>query len=162
MLTMQRLKELLRYNPFDGHFVWIQINPSAKRIKIGDRAGKLLYRGYTMIGIDGRQYLAHRLAWMYMKGDWPKYHIDHINLDKSDNRWENIREATKSQNGANRRSMKNNSTGRKGLQFRDGKWSARITIKGKLLYLGRFDTPEEATEAYRAASIKYFGEFARV
>jgi hypothetical protein len=80
------LRELLSYDPKTGMFTW-RIR-SARRVHIGDVAGGVNGRGYLTIRVDGRQYLAHRLAFLHMTGSWPKKeHIDHINMDRADNRW---------------------------------------------------------------------------
>lgn len=96
-----------------------------------------------------------------MTGEWPADMIDHKNRDRTDNRWENLREATRSQNNANRRASSTH--GFKGATFnrRQGRWMAQTKVNGKRVYLGYYDTPEEAHAAYVAAAERYFGEFAR-
>jgi len=123
-------------------------------------AGSLNGVGYIDIGIDGKIYRASRLAWLYMTGEWPQKTVDHENLLKIDNRWENLREAGASKNGANRRKLKNNTSGFKGVAVNRGKWSASIRVGYKSIWLGRHDTPEEAHAAYMAAAKEHFGEFA--
>jgi len=99
-----------------------------------------------------------------MTGAWPKHQIDHHNLDKADNRWRNLREATRSQNQANRRAHSNSRSGIKGvyLEGRSGRWRAQVQHKGRTHNLGRFDTAEEARAAYATAAAATFGEYARI
>jgi hypothetical protein len=113
--------------------------------------------GYIDIGIDGKSYLAHSLAWLYVTGQWRR-EIDHKNTRRADNRWRNLRPATRSLNRANSRIAKNNTSGLKGVRlYRSGKFQARI---GQT-HLGYFDTAIEAGTAYITAAKKHFGEFAR-
>jgi hypothetical protein len=120
--------------------------------------------GYWGIGIEGRSYAAHRLAWLYVTGEWPKDQIDHINCTRADNRFSNLREATNAENSKNSKISKNNTSGFKGVSWdqRNKKFIASIGVGGKLLYLGRFRDPRAASQAYREAAEKHHGEFARV
>jgi hypothetical protein len=120
--------------------------------------------GYRHICIDGCTYKAHRLAYLYMTGEWPKDQIDHINMDKNDNRWGNLRAATRSQNMANTRARTDNISGFKGVVWmkRQHEWAARIGVNGKQIHLGYFDKPHVAYAAVCVASRKHFGDFARV
>ena len=115
-----------------------------------------------LIKINGRMYMGHRLAWLFVNGGWPENHIDHINEIKNDNRISNLREATSSQNQRNRGAQKNNTSGFKGVSFfkRNGKWKSTICVNSNKKHLGYFDNPEEAHQAYCKASDKYHGEFA--
>lgn len=155
-LTQEKLKELLNYDPCTGEFVWVSAN-GTRVDQIGKIAGNKNHAGYIRITIGQKSYMAHRLAWLYMNGSHPEHHIDHINLLKSDNRWSNLRAATKSENGANSRPR--SASGLKGAY-----WSKQInrwysSIRGR--YLGTFDTPEDANEAYMKAAEQEFGQFAR-
>ena len=160
-VTHERLRELLDYDPETGVFTW-----KANRIRVrpGERAGRVLPDGYIAIGVDGRRYQAHRLAWLYMTGKWPEGMIDHINLDRQDNRWENLRLATNIQNQANTALRSNNTSGFKGVSWHrlEKKWTANIRRAGKKVWLGYYDTPESAHEAYVMAASDHHGEFARV
>ena len=119
--------------------------------------------GYVSIRLNGKRYAGHRLAWLYMTGKWPKTPLDHINAISSDNRWENLREADGSQNQANKRLSRQNTSGFKGVSWREdgAKWVAQIRVRGRCIYLGRFNTPEQAHAAYVAAAIEHWGAFAR-
>jgi hypothetical protein len=159
MLTQQRLKEVLRYDPATGEWTWI--NPNSNRVKAGDAAGTYTH-GYRKITVDGKRYYAHRLAWLYMTGSWPGECIDHRDVAPAKNAWTNIREATRQQNQANKPRQINNTSGYKGVsKYKRGKWRAVIHVSGKQLYLGEYDTPQEAHSAYVAAARRYFGQFAR-
>ena len=103
------------------------------------------------------------VAWLYMTGRWCRPEIDHRDGDATNNRWANLRRASRSQNAAKRGRPRNNSSGFKGVSLcESGKWRAKIRKGGRCLYLGRFATPQEAHAAYAAAARKLFGEFARV
>lgn len=120
-----------------------------------------------MISVDYQIYRGHLLAWLYMAGEWPKSFIDHKDLNKHNNAWDNLREATKSQNMANVGLIKSNKSGLKGVsRYRAGEaygksWQASIGKDGKSKHLGHFATKEEAHAAYVAAAQNIFGEFAR-
>lgn len=163
MITQIRIKQLLNYNPSTGIFTWISKGHPRCNIKIGAIAGSRRRDGYVAIRIDKRPYLAHRLAWLYMTGEWPKSLIDHKNLDCSDNRLENLRASTFSQNGFNRKANKNNLIGLKGVcrERRTLAFYAQISIKGKRIHLGTFDCPAAAHLSYVVAADKFHGEFAR-
>jgi HNH endonuclease/AP2 domain len=150
-LTHARLKEVLSYDAETGVFT-----------RAGRVSGTLHRLGYRQIGIDGKIYLAHRLAWFFVNGEWPSGDIDHANLDKDDNRIANLREVTKSENQHNRTKQANNSTGFKGVWKKRNRYSADIWAGGKKVRLGTFATPEEAHEAYKRAAANLHGTFARV
>jgi len=113
--------------------------------------------GYTQITVDYRNYTAHRLAWLWMTGAWPKIDIDHRNGVRCDTRWSNLREATRSQNGQNRKAKGN----WKGVSFVRGLYVAQLKFRGKNTVLGRFTCPAAANFSYTVAASKLFGEFAR-
>lgn len=149
-LTQERLKELLHYDPATGVFTW---RVSAGGVKAGSVAGSLYSNGYRLIGVKGKYYLAHRLAWLYTTGAWPLSGIDHRNGVCDDNRFCNLREASKSENQHNRKTPVNNTSGFLGVTWhtRDRKWQAQIMVGGSTLFLGSFLTPEDAHAAYLAA-----------
>jgi HNH endonuclease len=152
-LTPERLKELLAYNESTGNFTW---RVKRKGRKLDGFAGSKTVMGYISIGIDGVDYFAHRLAWMYVHGAWPINHIDHINGIRSDNRIANLRDCTPSINMQNQRKAKSSSkTGLLGASPHHGKFIARITVNKKHLHLGLFVTAEEAHAAYIAAKEKF-------
>lgn len=158
-LTAERLRELFDYDSQTGVFVR---KISRNRRYVGRVAGSLCGRGYVWIKIGRVAYAAHRLAWLYVHGEWPPRDIDHDNLDKSDAAFLNLRLATKSQNAMNVRPRRTNKSGFKGVCFKPkfGKWAAHIWIDKRQIYLGAFNTPEAASAAYQAAAEKHFGSFA--
>ena len=160
MIDQLELFEILNYNPETGIFTWISARP---KIRIGNIAGGLCDKGYIKIKIDGKKYFAHRLAWLYMTGELPENDIDHINLIRNDNRFCNLRKATRSQNQGNQRKYINNKSGIKGVCWDKGanKWLAQIQVKKQKIKLGRYLNIEDAIEAYACAAKKYFIEFAR-
>lgn len=163
MITQERLKELLSYAPLTGVFLWKK-SLRGRFAKAGAAAGYPDQKdGYLCICVDQRQYRVHRLAWFYMTGEWPKGQIDHKDLDKSNNRFSNLRDATKSQNMWNLKCRSNSATGVKGVQYdaRRGLYYAKITANGRKTWLGYHQTAEAAAEAYRVASIEKHQEFAR-
>lgn len=157
-LTQERLKELLSYDPLTGVFLW---RVDRYRVKAGDRAGSVSpTTQYRIIRLDQHNYAEHRLAWFYMRGEWPHYEIDHADLDRQNNQWRNLRSATSSQNNANRRAKGNYP---KGVSFHraSGLYSSRAGKDGKQISFGYFATPELAHQAYCAGISKIHGEFAR-
>jgi HNH endonuclease/AP2 domain-containing protein len=161
-LTRARLRDLLHYNKTTGEFHWR--NPDGNAARLGRSAGSLnSHREYRYIKINGRMYREHQLAWFYIKGRWGRPIIDHRDGDGTNNRWSNLRRATMSQNAANRRRPRQNTSGYKGVYLcrKTGKWRACIGKDGETIQLGRFETPQAAHKAYVAAARKLFGEFAR-
>lgn len=159
MITQAELKELMYYDPETGVFVW-RVSKS-KRVKVGSVAGTLQNKGYIHIKINGRKYLAHRLAFLYMTGTFPEHQIDHQNGIRADNRWNNLREATNSDNQRNSGKQANNTSGYKGVAWNKqaGKWYAQCGVNGKDYHIGSFTTANEAHAAYCAFAAKYHGEF---
>ncbi len=160
-MGLENLHNIISYDPKTGYFHWAS---ARRKIKIGDRAGTIGNRGYRVICINRRDYLEHRLAWFYMTGKWPAAQIDHLNMVRDDNRFCNLREATNSQNGQNRKVQSNSKSGLRGVSWSKAskKWNARIKVNGTYLHLGLFDCPASARIAYVIAADKYHGEFARV
>ena len=161
MLSQDRLKELLEYDANTGDFVWLKI--TSRRVKVGDKACKSSNRGYFYISIDKKRYGAHRLAWFYEYGSFPKHNIDHIDGNPSNNKISNLREANQSQNGMNKKLHKNKNSGIKGVGWHKAskKWRARITINRIQHNLGLFDDKELAELVVMEARFIYHGEFAR-
>src|SRR5580692_7435516 len=145
---------VILYDPETGLFTWIK----ARRHRVGKRAGSRNHDGYRRIHVGGCQRAEHRLAWLYMTGEWPAEDIDHKNRIKDDNRWCNLRLATVTQNQGNSRPR----AGLKGTtRVRTGKWTAQIQKHGIKLHLGTFNTQEEAHKAYVRRAKKLYKEFAR-
>jgi hypothetical protein len=150
-LTYDRLLRLLSYDSATGVFASL-VNRGP--IKIGDLVGGINAQGYVQIQIDGIIYYGHRLAWLYMTGEWPKDTIDHINGVRNDNRFDNLRDVDAGGNNQNQRRPRiDNKTGMLGVSKHSqmDKWVARIKIGDTYQHLGCFDTPEEAHAAYLAA-----------
>lgn len=143
-LTQEYLKSILFYDPETGLFVWLK--SLSNRAKIGTPAGTLRSNGYLKTNIDGQLYYNHRLAWLYMTGEWPAYNIDHINGIKDNNEWKNLREATHSQNNKNRAAY--GATQDKNIYLTKGKYTVRVC-------LGTYPTKEEAI-AIRDKFLKEF------
>ena len=164
-LRLPASAEVLRKLSYDretGVFRWA-VSP-AQSIKAGTIAGhvhKKKTKGYREIKIAGVICFAHRLAWLFVHGDWPGSELDHINGDRSDNRICNLRPATRSQNLANVRRHCDNTSGFKGVSASGRKWRATIKIGRLQRHLGVFENKEAAAAAYRAAAEANFGAFAR-
>lgn len=125
--------------------------------EIGDVAGSLTWAGRRHIVIENRRYYAARLAWLYVKGVWPKNQVDHLDLDRDNNAFDNLREASNQANAANKKVLRNNKLGVKGV----GEVKNKYKRPDKLIHLGYFESAVTANEAYEVAAKKYFGEFAR-
>lgn len=154
-LTQERLKELFRYDPETGDFFY-KTNRGSR--VVGAKAGTMS-NGYLVIRVDCILYRAHRLAWLYIHGEWPPDQIDHRNLVRSENKLNNLRPATDLQNRGNLSKRRNNTSGFKGVTYCDEqgrrrRWQAQITVNYKLMNLGRFFTREEAHAAYCRGSQK--------
>lgn len=159
-LALSLLREVLDYDPETGIFLWkIQNGP---RIKVGDVAG---YRkksdGYIRIMVNSCSFLAHRLAWMYVYGEYPT-RLDHKNGIKHDNRIVNLRLASASQNNSHRKIQSQNTSGYKGIKFRryENRWEVYISVNNERIYVGSFRCKHQAARAYNQAALKYHGEFA--
>lgn len=159
MLTQARLKELLEYSPETGKFVW-KISRGC-RLK-GAETGCLNNSGYLHIGVDGTNYLSSRLAFLWMTGSFPDQYVDHIDGVRINNRWSNLRNASRSQNTQNSAIRSDSKSKLKGVNYRgSGRWRARIQLKSGRIHLGDFNCPAAAHFAYVVATDTYFGEFAR-
>jgi hypothetical protein len=165
MTDAKTVRELLHYDQETGIFTW-KMRQDRRQQWNGRFAGRVagtagVKRRYININIGNRLYRAHRLAWLYVNGEWPVGDIDHINCNPADNRISNLRVATRSQNAANTRRHQDSKTEFKGIKRNGRGWLARIKVSGKQLHLGTFDAPERAHRAYMAAARQHFGEFAR-
>lgn len=161
-ISFKRVQELMDYSPSTGVLTWKSTRGS--RAIAGDVAGSFDKHGYIQVGLDGRDYKGHRLAWLLHYGNWPNGEIDHINGNPRDNRIANLREATRSENTKNVAMHRDNSSGFKGVSLHreTGKWDASIFSDGKKYFLGLYDTPQQAHAAYCGASRVLHKEFARV
>lgn len=158
-ISVERLREMLNYDPQTGIFTW-KIRPSPAAAA-GDKAG-CFDRGYIRIKVKGKLYNAHRLAWFYCYGINP-INIDHINRDSTDNRIDNLREASQSQNRANSRNRKTKTkSGLKGVYYQKhtSLWFASMGSAGVYKYLGSWKDKKDAAIAYDEALVREFGEFA--
>ncbi len=151
-LSAEFVRASLHYDPETGVFT--------RRLAAGNKpagsvSGTRLTRGYLGLGIGGFKVNAHRLAFLYMTGEWPKGVVDHINGITSDNRWCNLRDVSLSQNSENQRRAKARSaSGYLGVSLLKGRPRAAIRVNKKLIHLGTFDTPEAAHQAYVEAKRK--------
>ena len=152
MLTQERLKELLHYDPDTGVFTW-RVNLRRKNVK-GTVAGGARRDGYGRIGIGGKRYLSHRLAWLYVYGVWPKNLIDHKDRNQRNNAISNLRDVTHKENSENT----TDTSEHRGVSWCRGarRWQARIQHFGKQVYLGLFNTVEEAQAVYLTAREEMF------
>jgi hypothetical protein len=157
--TIERLRELFTVSD-DGELIRILRVNSAR---LGPIRRSFNAKGYLRVQIGGSLYLAHRVIYAVIHGEWPQRHVDHIDGNKLNNRRANLRLATPSQNLYNRGSQRNNRLGVKGVCFdrRRGRYFAQIAARGKHHFLGYFHTLDEASSAYRVASARIHGEFAR-
>jgi hypothetical protein len=161
-LTHEQLTTLLDYHAERGIFYWKVSRRGHARA--GDRAGRIV-KGYRSIKINGIVYYEHRLAWFYVTKQWPVDQIDHEDLNKSNNRFSNLREASQSQNTFNRTRLRTrNKSGFKGVSWCrfEQKWRAVISAHGTYFALGYFNTPKEAYAAWCRSAQKLHGSFAHI
>lgn len=158
-INHERLLKVVKYDALTGIFVWI-ISPS-QAVKAGQQAGALTPSGYRQIGIEGAIYLEHHLAFFYTTGEWPLLDIDHINGNKSDNRIDNLRQATKAQNSWNAKLCVKNKSGYKGVHWYPptNKWAAQIRVNKKRIHLGYFTFVEDAAKVIKEARERLHIEF---
>ena len=161
MLTQTRLKQVLSYDSDTGQFTWVV--PSGRRAKAGSIAGSRMSNGYTNIGVDGTRYLAHRLAWLYVHGEFVK-EIDHANGDRRDNRIANLRSCSRANNAHNLSKPRHGRTSRhKGVHWckSKSKWTTQISLNSKRMHVGRWHDEDAAAAAYDWSAVQLFGEFAK-
>jgi len=156
MITQSYLQKIISYNPETGIFTWLQLTGKAKP---GREAGYLVSMSsrkeskYRVIGIDGKNFLAHRLAFLYMTGSFPENVVDHINHDASDNRWINLRAVSRTDNNRNAHRHYDNKSGVCGVWLDKKIWVAKIGIKSKQVCLGRFNNLFDAVCARKNAEV---------
>lgn len=155
MLTQAKLQALFAYDPATGNL--IRKTRTANSVQIGDIAGGKNQDGYIQIAVDSKPYMAHRLVWIWHGKELPQF-IDHINRDKADNRIENLRPATRSENMHNKDTSKRSTSGYRGVMWYapTKEWEARIMVDGQSYNLGRYKTAKEASEAYEQAKQEFF------
>jgi hypothetical protein len=155
-LKLERLQEVLHYDPETGIFTWLKVKH--RTIRPGDEAGRFSPYGYITVKVDQIEYMAHRLAWFYMTGAWPTDQIDHRDRNRANNRWVNLREATNKQNHENIGLSCRNTSGIKGVRWdsQRGKWFAFITHHRRMQNLGRFADLDDAIAARRSAETSLF------
>lgn len=160
-----KLRELLSYDKETGVLAWLS-KPPRSRVNVGDPAGYWITDpvsgcpSYNIVGVRGRTYGAHVLAFVIVEGYWPAEQIDHRDGNRRNNRWANLREATHGENQHNTPRSRNNKSGFKGVHKRKHGWEASIQARKKYHYLNTFKTAQEAHAAYCAAAERLFGEFA--
>ena len=173
MTAYEYARECFAYDPDAGVLTW-KVRPrehftsdrgwkAANTYRAGAVAGHARKDGYVSLFIGGKAIKAHRLIWLLTHGEWPPGDLDHIDGDRANNRIDNLRVATRSQNARNKSRYRNNTSGYKGVDFVPSirKWRARVQTGGIRKCVGEFDTPEEAASACAAARVKLHGEYAR-
>lgn len=160
-LTAERLRELLAYDPETGIFTWKTTMGS--RAVAGQQTDSLDDHGYVRIRVDKRLYRAHRLAVLYMSGSFPPADVDHINLNRADNRWKNLRNATRTVNARNTNLRSDSTSGLKNVSWHKatGKWQVNLAAGGKNIHIGLFADKELAAQAAAEARSKYHSPFER-
>ena len=152
-LTREEAQQVLDYNSDTGLLTWKFAKGNRKA---GAKAGSIDSYGYLQLSINSKRYKAHRIVWLLIYGSWPNGEIDHIDGDKLNNRITNLRDVSSQINAWNRTlAQKNNSTGYRGVTKHRNKFMADIKVCGKKIYLGLFDTPELAHQAYLQAKTKH-------
>lgn len=153
------ITEHLSYDPDTG--IFIRLKSKTRPDSVGKTAGYISKEGYVVISIGNMSYKAHRLAWLITYGEWPDEDIDHSDRNKSNNRITNLRKATRSMNCANVGIRSHNTSGYRGVSFNAqwGRWFAQIIVGGEKKFLGYFESPEKASEAYTSAAREAFGEY---
>lgn len=166
LVTAEQIRNALHYDPETGLFLWRLREDRTKNWNAkyaGKSAGTQNGDGQIRICFNRANYVGHVLAWLYMTGEWPKHLIDHRDLNRSNNRWDNLRPATNSQNLANTPVRKNNTSGLKGVSWsaKEQKWQTNITVNYHQRRIGVFDCRAAAHFAYLIEGNKAFGEFHR-
>jgi len=154
MISVERLKQVVSYDPDAGLFTWLQSRPGCAP---GSNCGTVSPHGYRIIFIDGKPYRAARLAWFYMHGEWPSGHVDHINGNKLDDSICNLRDVSPQENARNQRLNKNSKTGVNGVRWREGRrvWEAYIRMNGRWSFLGQHRTLFDAVAARKSAESRH-------
>lgn len=161
-LTAEFVRSVLDYDPVTGNLSWKR-NPGRWNRHGGKPVNSVDRTGYIRFMICGRNYFAHRIIWLLMKGAWPSAQIDHISGVRNDNRLTNLREETHVENSRNTKVKNMNTSGEKGVYWhiQSNKWKAQISLYGKRKHLGLFSDITAASAAYEKAAAEFFGEFRR-
>jgi hypothetical protein len=159
-ITQKRVQELFDYHP-DGKLLWKK--RTGPRSNPNEAAGSLTPQGYLRVKFDKKNYLIHRLIYLWHTGKMPVF-VDHKDQNKANNKIENLRPATKSQNNCNTKLRKDNKSGFCGVHWHKATntWAAQINVNNQGLHIGLFDDKEKAAIAYNEAAIRLHGEFARL
>lgn len=158
-ITAEYLRSILHYEPETGDFTWIV--PPSNHGRLRNKPAGGTSTGYVLIKIDGRKYKAHRLAWLYVHGEWPAERIDHRDTDTFNNAITNLRLATQAQNCANANRWRGKSLPKGVRRTASGRFQARIRFEHKLITIGTFDAVDDAARAYATTATRLYGEFAR-
>lgn len=143
-ITRSILMQCLNYDPITGVFTWVKGVSTRARIVPGSLAGGYSPKGYLLIGVGGKNYLASRLAFLYMNGSWPTLLMDHIDRNPRNNAWSNLREVTRSENNRNKGTHPDKTSKFRGVSKRDDKWLVVIRVNGKPKYMGQYKCEQEA------------------
>lgn len=159
--SVERVRELFDYRPDTGDILW-RVTRGTR--KAGARAGNLKADGYRRIRFDGNSWPEHRLAWLHFYGEWPAEYLDHRDLNRSNNKIDNLRECSHSLNTHNRAKFQSNTSGFKCVEKRKGRdrWVAGFFHNGRRVNLGTFASPQEAHKAYCEKIRASVGDFARI
>lgn len=158
--SIEHLRTIFSYDKVSGLVRWLI--QAKSDMPPGSIAGSSTIEGYIEIQYKGVRYFGHNLGWALHHGEWPQFKLDHKNCLAGDNRLENLRPATDSQNKANSRVYSNNTSGYKGVYWQSNKWRAEIKVNKRKISLGMYHSKEDAARAYENAAKLHFGEFARV
>jgi len=156
MITQERLKQLLHYCPEAGNFTSLR-SRRKDGANLGGRYKNKSGKQYRRIKLDGKHYLAHRLAFLYVEGEFPPEDVDHIDGDGQNNRWSNLRHVTPVENNRNKRTPSNNTSGVIGVSWQSAtsKWKVGITVRGRQIFLGYSDNIFDAAATRLSASVYY-------
>lgn len=160
-ISQKEIMEFLSYNPDNGLFTWIKSRKTST--KVGSIAGCNMPDGYIKIAFKRRNYMAHRLAWLYVHGFFPKDQLDHINGVRNDNRIVNLRECNVNENQRNRGKSPRNTSGYLGVSWsnRYNKWLVQVTFNGKCKHVGVYKNILDAAEAYKNFAKENYNGFYR-
>lgn len=160
-MDVNKLREFLTYNPETGNLTWVKA-PNDKTPK-GKIAGYKAQSGYIIVGYNKKEYRAHRLAWLLHTGEQPPKFLDHADGVRHNNKWYNLREATKQENSRNRIKRVGCSSDYKGVSWckKSQQWKSYITVAKKYIHLGNFASEEEAAKTYDKLATELFNSFAK-